>query len=324
VQGRKGLFNYIPKPCPEWGKHKKCILRDSCPQAHGYLEIIYHPLLYKTKMCESYQKPGVCRKYGVCCAKAHNLSEIRNLVKIYGWNWKRHYDFSLRESGTKVISKSAVRFDKPLVVKHAGSCGSETILRYLEGFPSELSNSLRNLCLNEKQGLIGTQSNMKQNRSRAVNDFKRKQKNHTSKSTSLFSPSPLFGVSDNVYEQMPDIWLEDAVSHYTELYRKKCVMSENESSKRIYENPCRSSMSEKEFLGTSLVDSPTSTTDTDFLSATQSTETAESNGSPIDGIMDWKQIKSDNDNGLWSEDHNPKYLFDLDHDGIWSKHIFGF
>jgi len=288
--------------------------------------MIYHPLLYKTKMCESYQKSGVCRKYGVYCAKAHNLREIRNLVKIYGWNWKRHYDLSLRKSGTKVINKSAIRCDKPLVVKHAGSCGSETILKYLEGFPSELSNSLRKLCLNEKQGLIGTQSNMKHNRSRAVNDFKQKKKNQTSESTSLFSPSPLFGVSNNVDEQMPDIWLEDAVSHYTELYRKKFVRSENESSKRICESPCRSrsNMSEKEFLGTTLVDSPMSTTDTDFLSPTQSSKSAELNGSPIDGIMDWKQIKSDNDNGLWSEDHNPKYLFDLDHDGIWSKHIFGF
>jgi len=73
-------------------------------------------------------------------------------------------------------------------------------------------------------------------------------------------------------------------------------------------------MSEKEFLGTTLVDSPMSTTDTDFLSPTQGSKSDESNGSPI---------KSDNDNGLCSEDHNPKYLFDLDHDGIWSKHIFG-
>jgi len=316
VQGCKALFNYIPKPCPEWRKHKKCILRDSCPQAHGYLEMIYHPLLYKTKMCESYQKSGVCRKYGIYCAKAHNLGEIRNLVKIYGWNWKRHYDLSLRKSGTKVINKSAVRFDKPLVVKHAGYCRSETILKYLEGFPSELSNSLRKLCLNEKQGLIGTQSNMKQNRSRVVDDFKQKKKNQTSESTSLFSPSPLFGVTNNVDEEMPNIWLEDAVPT-TELYRKKFVRSENESSKRICESPCRSnsSMSEKEFLGTTLVDSPMSSTYSDFFSPTQSSKSAESNGSPF---------KSDNDNGLWSEDHNPRYLFDLDHDGIWSKHIFGF
>jgi len=84
MQGRKGLFNYIPKPCPEWKKHKKCVLRDSCSQAHGWLEMIYHPLRYKTKMCESYEKSGVCRKYGVYCAKAHNRTEIRNLVKIYG------------------------------------------------------------------------------------------------------------------------------------------------------------------------------------------------------------------------------------------------
>jgi len=312
MRGCKGLFNYIPKPCPEWEKHKKCNLRDRCPLAHGWLEMIYHPLLYKTKMCESYQKSGVCRKYGVYCAKAHNLSEIRNLVKIYGWNWKRHYDLNQRESGPKLIHKSANRFGKAPVLKNAESFESETILKYLEGFPSELSNSLRNLCLNEKQGLVGTH-HMKQNRSRAGK--------HTLENPSLFSPSPLFGVSNNGFDQMPDISLEDAVSHYTELYTKKFVISEKGSSKCISESSCRPRLTENMSLR-SLLDSPTSTSDTYFLSPSNSSKTAETNGSPIDG-MDRKQLKSDNDNRSWSEDINPKYLFDLDHDGIWSKHIFG-
>jgi len=201
------------------------------------------------------------------------------------------------------------------VRKNAGACESETILKYLEGFPSELSNSLRNLCLNEKQGLVGTQSNMKQNRSLAVKQ--------TLGSASLFSPSPLFGVSYNVYDQMPDISLEDGVSHYTELYSKKFVISENGSSKCFSESSCQPHIAENMSLKT-LLDSPTSTSDTSFLSPTNSSKTAETNDSPIEGMMDRKQLKSDNDNRPWSEDNNPKYLFDLDHDGIWSTHIFGF
>jgi len=107
TQGEQGLFNYIPEPCPQWQKLKKCTLRGSCSRSHGWLEIIFHPLLYKTKMCKSNVKNGVCREYGVYCAKAHNLSGIRNLVQIYGENWKRHYDLTLRENLSD--SSSAVK-----------------------------------------------------------------------------------------------------------------------------------------------------------------------------------------------------------------------
>jgi len=69
--------------------------------------MIYHPLLYKTKMCESYLKDGICHKYGLYCAKAHQQTEIRNLVEIYGYTWKRHYDLSLRESVIDSIDTSA-------------------------------------------------------------------------------------------------------------------------------------------------------------------------------------------------------------------------
>jgi len=71
----------------------------SCYLAHGWLEIIYHPLLFKTKLCESNLKKGICRKYGIYCAKAHTENEVRNLVSIYGKNWKRHYEaYQMSES----------------------------------------------------------------------------------------------------------------------------------------------------------------------------------------------------------------------------------
>jgi len=92
IQSRGKLFNYVPKACPEYKKSWKCSKGDACFLAHGWLEIIYHPLIYKTKLCNSRLMNGVCSKYGIFCAKAHNEKEIRNLVKIYGKDWKRHYE----------------------------------------------------------------------------------------------------------------------------------------------------------------------------------------------------------------------------------------
>jgi len=84
IPSKGNLFNYIPKACPEYKKTKKCSKGDACYLAHGWLEIIYHPLLFKTKLCESSLKEGVCSEYGIFCAKAHNQKEVRNLVKIFG------------------------------------------------------------------------------------------------------------------------------------------------------------------------------------------------------------------------------------------------
>jgi len=78
----------------------------SCYRAHSWLEIIFHPLLFKTKLCESNLKKGVCRKYGIYCAKAHNESEVRNLVSIYGKDWKRHYEaYQTSESEKPLTNK---------------------------------------------------------------------------------------------------------------------------------------------------------------------------------------------------------------------------
>lgn len=96
VKSNGGLFNYIPKICPEWQKSKKCPFGENCPRSHGWLEVIFHPLLYKTKLCKAPRRNGVCSEYDVYCAKAHMRSEIRSLVEIYGEKWKRHYDIEDR------------------------------------------------------------------------------------------------------------------------------------------------------------------------------------------------------------------------------------
>jgi len=87
-KGREGMFNYIPVECLHYKKSQKCKLGNKCHLAHGWLEVIFHPLLYKTKMCNSSLKKGLCAKYGIFCAKAHNIKNVRNLVNIYGENWK--------------------------------------------------------------------------------------------------------------------------------------------------------------------------------------------------------------------------------------------
>jgi len=92
IPSRSNIFNYIPQACPDYKKQKKCPRGNSCHLAHGWLEIIYHPLVFMTKLCECKSMKGVCRKYWIYCTKAHNESEIRNLVSIYGEDWKRHYE----------------------------------------------------------------------------------------------------------------------------------------------------------------------------------------------------------------------------------------
>jgi len=153
--GKSGLFNYIPKSCPEWEKNNRCISGDNCPRAHGWSEIVFHPLLYKTKMC-AYQRFGLCRNNH--CAKAHNETEIRRHVKIFGWNWKRHYDLSLREGCTKSTNKSVSTVDKSVGHKEVGLNNSEIILKYLEGFPSELSDFMRRFTLKNRSLVVNNTS----------------------------------------------------------------------------------------------------------------------------------------------------------------------
>jgi len=166
--------------------------------------MIYHPLLYKTKMCESFQRNGECHKKGVYCAKAHKETEIRSLVKIFGWNWKRHYDLSLRRSSNRSTKKSVSTADKSVDNKEVSSYNPQTILKYLEGFPSELSVIFRKLAVKELSGQVGAKSNMNKNRSFIDN--------HISESGSLLSDSPMSGSFNSIYDQISDMVLDDELS----------------------------------------------------------------------------------------------------------------
>jgi len=161
--------------------------------------MIYHPLLYKTKMCEYFQGDGVCNKRGVFCAKAHKETDIRSLVKIFGWNWKRHYDLSLRKSSNRSTEKSVSTADKSVDHKEVSSYNPEIILKYLEGFPSELSVIFRKNALKELSGQVGAKSD----KNRSCID------NHISESGSLLSDSPMSEAFNHMYDQISDMLLDE-------------------------------------------------------------------------------------------------------------------
>ncbi|CDR94402.1 Zinc finger C-x8-C-x5-C-x3-H type domain containing protein, putative [Babesia bigemina] len=75
------ILRYIPAICPdvELGPGTS-ILKNTCPRgnncafAHSLEEMHYHPLVYKTEICDAYRE-GNCRTY--YCHKVHGLAEYR-------------------------------------------------------------------------------------------------------------------------------------------------------------------------------------------------------------------------------------------------------
>jgi len=208
TQGEHGLYNYIPEPCPQWQKLKKCSLGESCLRSHGWLEIIFHPLLYKTKMCKSNLKNGVCREYGVYCAKAHNPSDIRNLVKIYGENWKRHYDLSLRE---KLADSSSVIKAQRKFFKKVDTAPSR---RQSVGnfFNDSLPARANRLCSEWTHARTSTKT------SPTLTSNKPDIYPH---SPLLFTSPPLFGDCTSICDRISDLALDGGVTSYWQLYREK-------------------------------------------------------------------------------------------------------
>jgi len=114
----------------------KCSMGKACHLAHGWLEVIYHPLLYKTKLCQSTLKKGVCSEYGIYCTKAHNENEIRNLVKIYGKEWKRHYEayqiFQSEKPSSKKSKCRRVNRDDVTCSSHSQGAAVEDYCPFME------------------------------------------------------------------------------------------------------------------------------------------------------------------------------------------------
>jgi len=192
-QDENGRFNYIPEPCPQWKQMKKCCIGESCPRSHGWLEIIYHPLLYKTKMCRSYNKNGICQEYGMYCAKAHSPKEIRNLVKIYGEDWKNLYDLSKQHKGSGVTTSMKSNF------------------KYLpSNTPSEQNNGMTELYSDQNQGQDNTNTSQLIS-SKAIIE--------TLESPLKYFVSPsLSGTCESICSDMCDLFLGDEAPCYMDLY----------------------------------------------------------------------------------------------------------
>jgi len=216
TQGEHGFYNYIPKPCPQWQKLKKCSLGESCLRSHGWLEIIFHPLLYRTKMCKSDLKNGVCREYGVYCAKAHNPTEIRNLVNIYGVDWKKQYDLSLREkTETSSIVKVRGKFKKSDITQ---SKRQSVGFFFSDNLPDK-SNGRWSICSDRAEARGSTDTSLM-----LTNSFNDPQ------SPLLLTSPPLFGDYKDICRRMSDLELDGGVTSYDQLYSEKVTIAETKDS----------------------------------------------------------------------------------------------
>ncbi|KAF7458833.1 Zinc finger C3H1-type domain containing protein [Cryptosporidium felis] len=81
----ESTIRYIPVLCPDIiikddeSSISHCNRGGGCPFAHSHEEINYHPLMYKTKICEEFQR-GDCNTY--YCHLIHGLAEKRE-SRIY-------------------------------------------------------------------------------------------------------------------------------------------------------------------------------------------------------------------------------------------------
>jgi len=310
VQDEQGQFNYIPEHCAQWQKTKKCRNGDSCQRSHGWLEVIFHPLLYKTKMCRSYYKNGACREYGVYCAKAHNPSEIRNLVKIYGEDWKRHYDLSKKEKDSDFMS----------IVKSGRKCF--TSRKTLAAIPSKMEldehdltdclldnpNGMTNLYADQNQGLDVAYTSPKASNLNTFDSLE----NHSV----IFGSPPLFGSYDSICYRMADLFLDRRDISYVDLYDKTPETSEGHSEFNMNSNRPAVHVSSDYTCSQPSSPSPhrssaSFTSNTKFSTPSlDHSEIFDVSGSDDSCRMDAKAIECGAGNQLeWGNDNNPQSLF---------------
>jgi hypothetical protein len=216
-----GLFNYIPKLCPQWGNSMRCDKGDKCHLSHGWLEIIFHPLLYKTKICKSTRRNGICRQYGVYCAKAHKSWEIRNLVKIYGENWKKHYNLSLRDQDATT----------PVLTNRYSSSKSNSA-RFSKWHSNEVFISD---CETDRRNIATTQwseQNKGEGNPNTSSQFysPTMDVNKSGNSPFFFTSSPLFGGYTSIGDVKTNRTLDEEITSYVQLYSENENMSESKNS----------------------------------------------------------------------------------------------
>lgn len=79
AERRRPLCFYQPIPCQEanrfglWHTIVECERGDSCDFAHSRFEVMFHPLVYKTRLCTRRR----CQ-FGRLCSHAHSFEELRS------------------------------------------------------------------------------------------------------------------------------------------------------------------------------------------------------------------------------------------------------
>ena len=72
---KNGAWNYNPVLCKQ-----KCN-KEECEWSHTQFEVDYHPLNYKTQMCEYEEVEDICLSFGSRCSYAHN-KDFRDIERI--------------------------------------------------------------------------------------------------------------------------------------------------------------------------------------------------------------------------------------------------
>jgi len=253
----------------------------------------------------------------VYCAKAHHPTEIRNLVKIYGWNWKRHYDLSFQKRALPVApcERTCMKSETRVAI----SSEKESDVELPNSCLSVQSNSLTEFCSRGNQGEAFTKTDMEFKSSDVILN-----------SPSMILPSPvLYGVASNISDLMSDMVLDDEVSSYIQLYNTEMIRSTSDSMKLNYDSPVRPLFSEYKSgsLGTPfhLQNSSQSSLDSNFSNPIRDLKSFESNSSRTNWTMDIKPSTGAKvERPPLGRDSSSKSLFaDLDHEGNWNDYIFG-
>lgn len=313
--GEDGRFNYIPKSCPQWlHMNNKCSMGDKCRRSHGWLENIFHPLLFKTKMCKSHIKNGVCQKYGVYCAKAHNPTEIRNLVKLYGEDWKRHYDLSLsgKNNSSFNIDKSKRECFKTREGILPATSKTKSFDEWCENCILEERNSVAKPWSEQNHGRRKPKTSQKFTDSVAIVE-------------PLWSPPcpsaspPLFAAYASIGNDIANLLLNSKVTSYIDLYGDNMIISDvnsdqNSSPRSLasevqeYRNWCLPEKSVPFHVSTS----PSSSySNSIFVSPFQETwKIGDTSGLNVNWKMDDKQPEWDKERQPQSrQKNNSLYLF---------------
>lgn len=82
-----------------------CPLKYDCSRAHNTNEVLYHPLLYKTKICKEVHEKKPCGK-GENCPDAHSQTELR-VLQVYKTS-KLHSDDPLESGGGRSPKSQAI------------------------------------------------------------------------------------------------------------------------------------------------------------------------------------------------------------------------